>query len=201
MPVHCHHLIGPNIYIPGWVTKGNFTAAQLTGIMNTHIQTLMAHFKGKCASWDVIEEALNPDGTVDVSTDNVWGNVIGPSYIDTAFQTARQADPNAKLYWNDGGIENQSAKAMGFYTVLSGMLQRGTPIDGVGLESHFTPNSGPLYSPDQASMEANMAELAKMGLSARISELDMRIAVPATSSELTAQAASYSSVVQACLGQ
>ena len=38
-----------------------------------------------------------------------------------------------------------------------------------------------------------------MGLSARISELDMRIAVPATSSELTAQATAYSSVVQACL--
>jgi uncharacterized protein (TIGR03437 family) len=199
MPVHCHHLIGPNIYIPGWVKNGNFTAAELTGIMNTHIQTLMAHFKGKCASWDVIEEALNPDGTVDVSTDNVWGNVIGPSYIDTALKTARQADPGAKLYWNDYGMENQSTKATGFYTVLSGMLQRGTPIDGVGLESHFTPNSGPLYSPDLASMEANMAQLAKMGLSARISELDMRIAVPATGSELAAQATAYSLVVQACL--
>jgi len=199
VPVHCHHLIGPNIYLPGWVKNGNFTAAQLTGIMNTHIQTLMGHFKGKCASWDVIEEALNPDGTVDTSTDNVWGNVIGPSYIDTAFQTARQADPKVKLYWNDYGIENQSTKAMGFYTVLSGMQQRGTPIDGVGLESHFTPDSGLLYSPDLASMAANMAQLAKMGLSARISELDMRINVPATSSELADQATAFSIVVQACL--
>jgi endo-1,4-beta-xylanase len=199
VPVHCHHLIGPNIYIPGWVTNGSFTAAALTEIMNTHIQTVMGHFKGKCASWDVIEEALNPDGTVDTSSDNVWGNIIGPSYIDTAFQTARKADPNAKLYWNDGGIENQTPKAMGLYTVLSGMQQRGTPIDGVGLESHFTPDSGLLYSPDLASMVANMAELAKMGLSARISELDMRIALPATSSELADQATAFSTVVQACL--
>jgi uncharacterized protein (TIGR03437 family) len=199
IPVHCHHLIGPNIYIPGWVKNGNFTAAQLTEIMNTHIQTAMGHFKGKCASWDVIEEALNPDGTVDTSTDNVWGNIIGPSYIDTAFQTARQTDPHAKLYWNDGGIENQTPKAMGLYTVLSGMLQRGTPIDGVGLESHFTPDLGLLYSPDLASMVANMAQLTKMGLSARISELDVRIALPATSSELADQATAFSIVVQACL--
>ncbi len=199
VPVHCHHLIGPNIYNPGWLTNGNFTAAQLTAIMVKHIQTLMGHFKGKCASWDVIEEALSADGTVDTSIDNVWGNIIGPGYIDTAFQTARQADPKAKLYWNDGGIENQSTKAMGFYTVLSGMLARGTPIDGVGLESHFTPDSGLQYSPDLASMEANMAQLAKMGLSARISELDMRINVPATSPELADQATAYSAVVQACL--
>jgi hypothetical protein len=88
---------------------------------------------------------------------------------------------------------------MGLYTVLSGMLQRGTPIDGVGMESHFTPDLGLLYSPDLASMVANMAQLAKMGLSARISELDMRIALPATSSELADQATAFSIVVQACL--
>lgn len=199
LPVHCHHLIGPNIYVPGWITKGTFTAAQLTQIMITHIQTVMGHFKGQCASWDVVNEALNSDGTVDTSADNVWANIIGPSYIDTAFTTARQTDPSAKLYYNDGGIENQGAKASGLYTLLSGMKSRGTPIDGVGLESHFTPDSGLLYSPNLASMVANMAQLATMGLNARISELDMRVALPATTSELTDQAAAFSVVVQACL--
>ena len=200
MQVHCHHLIGPNIYLPSWLTTGKFTSAQLTQIMTTHIQTIMAHFKGQCASWDVIEEALNPDGTLDTSSDNVWGNIIGPSYIDIALQTARQADPAAKLFWNDYYIENQTPKAMALYTLLAAMQARGTPIDGVGLESHWIPgNADPNWTPILTSMEANMAQLAKMGLSARISELDARLPLPASSTALTNQATIYSTTVQACL--
>jgi uncharacterized protein (TIGR03437 family) len=56
-----------------------------------------------------------------------------------------------------------------------------------------------LYFPNHDSMVANMAQLAKMGLSVRISELDMRIPVPATSAGLADQAAGFSTVVQACL--
>src|ERR1019366_1878620 len=129
----------------------------------------------------------------------VWGNIIGPSYIATAFQTSRQTDPHAKLYWNDGGIENQTAKDMGLYTVLSGMLQRGTPIDGVGMERHFTPHLSMLYSPHLPSMVAIGAEREEVGWRERTSELDMRIALPATSSELADQATAFSIVVQACL--
>ncbi len=200
MQVHCHHLIGPNIYLPNWLKNGTFTAAQLQQIMITHIQTVMGHFKGQCASWDVVNEALNIDGSLDTSSDNIWAHVIGPSYIDIAFQTARQTDPSARLFYNDWYIENQTPKTTGLYALLSGMQGRGDPIDGVGLQCHWIPgNADPNWSPIHDSMVANMAQLAKMGLSARISELDARLVLPATSAELTNQATVYSTTVQACL--
>src|ERR1035441_4739865 len=80
------------------------------------------------------------------------------------------------------------------------MQQRGVPIDGVGLQCHFTPGTNNLlYFPNHDSMVANMAQLAKMGLSVRISELDMRIPVPVTTTGLADQASAFSTVVQACL--
>ncbi len=199
LPVHCHHLIGPNIYLPGWLVNGKFTSGELTQIMKTHIQTLVGHFKGQCASWDVVNEALNADGTVS-TTGNIWAQTIGPSYIDIAFQTARQADPGAKLYYNSNTTDNQTPGSAGLYSLITGMQQRGTPIDGVGLQCHFTPGANNLlYFPNHDSMVANMAQLAKLGMSVRISELDMRIPVPATSTGLADQASSFSTVVQACL--
>jgi endo-1,4-beta-xylanase len=200
LSVHCHHLIGPNIYNPNWLVNGKFTADQLTAIMKTHIQFVMGHFKGQCASWDVVNEALNPDGTVDTSSDNIWAQTIGPGYIDIAFQTARQADPNAKLYYNSNIGDNQTPGDSGLYSLIAGMQQRGTPIDGVGLQCHFTPGTNNLlYFPNHDSMVANMAQLAKMGLSVRVSELDMRIPVPVTTTGLADQASAFSTVVQACL--
>ena len=200
VPVHCHHLIGPNGVLPSWVVNGKFTADQLTQIMKTHIQTVMGHFKGQCASWDVVNEALNSDGTVDTTSANIWGNTIGPSYIDIAFQTARETDPGPKLYYNDFYIEDQTPKTAGLYTLLAGMQQRGTPIDGVGLESHWIPgNSDPNWLPNLESLLANMAQLAKLGLTARISELDARELLPASVADLTNQASIFSTTVQACL--
>jgi GH35 family endo-1,4-beta-xylanase len=72
LSTHCHHLIGPNIYLPAWLVNGKFSADQLTQIMKTHIQTVMGHFKGQCSSWDVVNEALNADGTADTASDNIW---------------------------------------------------------------------------------------------------------------------------------
>jgi endo-1,4-beta-xylanase len=200
LAVHCHHLIGPNIYLPGWLTSGKWTAAQLQQIMVNHIQTVMAHYKGQCASWDVVNEPLTSTGTIDTSSDNIWGNVIGPSYMTLAFQTARQADPSAKLYFNDYYIENQTSKAMGMYTTVAGLLAQGAPIDGVGLECHWIPyNSDPNWTPQLSSMVANMAQLATMGLSVRLSENDARYELPATAADLANQATIFSTSTQACL--
>ncbi len=197
--VHCHNLVGPNIYLPDWVVNGKFTSDQLTQIMKTHIQTVMARYKGQCESWDVVNEALNLDGTVS-TTANIWAQTIGPSYIDIAFQTAHQADPGTKLYYNDYYVENQTAKTTGLYNLVAGMQQRGIPIDGVGLQCHWNASgTGPGSVPSHDSMVANMAQLAKMGLSVRLSELDAKILLPASAADAANQAAAFSTTVQACL--
>ncbi|MGB7761199.1 MAG: endo-1,4-beta-xylanase [Bryobacteraceae bacterium] len=199
MHMHCHNLAGPNIYTPDWVVNGKFTSDKLKQILVTHIQTVVGHFKGKCESWDVVNEGLNTDGSVDTSNDNVWGNTIGASYIDLAFQTARQADPGAKLFYNDNHW-NLTSNADNLATFVKGLQQRGVPIDGVGLQCHWTPSdSYPGATLDQATMEADIAGFAKLGLLVRMSELDARVKTPATSAALAEQTTMFDSTVQACL--
>ena len=104
----------------------------------------------------------------------------------------------SRIYNSNTG-DNQLPADQNLYTWIAGLQQRGVPIDGVGLQCHLTPNSGLTYSPDLDSMMANMAQFAKMGLKVRVSELDMRIPVPATASGLADQATAYTTVVQVCL--
>ncbi len=200
LSAHCNHLIGPNSYLPTWLVNGNFTADQLTQIMTTHIQTVVGHFKGQCGSWDVVNEALNADGTLDTSSDNIWANTIGPSYIDLAYQLTRQADPSAKLYYNDNYIEDMTQRTAGVYNLIAGMQQSGTPIDGVGLQCHWAiGTSDPNQLPNHDLMVTNMANLAKMGLTVRLSEIDARILLPASDAQLADQANIFATTVQACL--
>jgi len=196
-PVHCHHLIGgtDSSYTPQWVVNGNFTKDQLTAILQNHVKTVVSHYKGQCRSWDVVNEALD-DSTGAVKTNNVWAKTIGASYIDLAFQAARAADPQAKLYYNEYNIENQTAKSAGVYQLVMGMKQRGVPIDGVGLQCHWME---PGFAPDYTLMKSTMASLANLGMLARISELDVRIKTPASASDLAAQATYFNDTVRACL--
>jgi len=106
--------------------------------MKTHIQSVVGHFKGQCASWDVVNEALNQDGTIGTSG-NIWAQTIGTSYIDLAFQLTHAADPSAKLYYKDYYVEDKTTKTAGLNSLVAGMQQRGTPIDGAGLQCHWIP--------------------------------------------------------------
>ena len=199
LPVHCHHLVGPNLYLPDWLAKGTFTKSQLTAILQNHIQNVVTHFKGQCASWDVVNEALDQNGNPS-TTDNIFAQVIGtPEYIDLAFKQVRQLDPAAKLYYNDYQNENLTGtKAAGVYKLVAGMQQRGVPIDGVGLQAHWIVGNS-FWVPDRDSMVANMAQYAKLGLLTRVSELDARIQLPATADQLAAQANIFATTTQACL--
>ncbi|WP_030443831.1 endo-1,4-beta-xylanase, partial [Actinoplanes subtropicus] len=103
-----------------------------------HINGVMAHYKGKLAYWDVVNEAFNEDGSRRQS--NLQGT--GNDWIEVAFRTARAADPSVKLCYNDYNIENWSyAKTQGVYNMIRDFKSRGVPIDCVGLQTHFTGGS------------------------------------------------------------
>ena len=93
--MRCHALVWHS-QVPSWVTNGNFDNATLISIMKNHIANVVGHYKGKCYAWDVVNEALNEDGSYRTSG-SIWGSTIGPAFIPIAFAAAAAADPAAKL--------------------------------------------------------------------------------------------------------
>jgi GH35 family endo-1,4-beta-xylanase len=192
MQIHGHNLVWHS-QLPGWLTGTTFTAAQLTAIMDNHIDNVVGRYKGKIAIWDVVNEALNDDGTLRTS---LWETTIGSQYIAMAFQRARADDPNAILVYNDFNIETVNAKSNALFTLVSGFKQQGIPIDAIGLQMHLT--SGGI---DISSLTANMQRFAQLGLQIYITEMDVRYPTPISTANLQAQATIYSNVLNACLQQ
>ncbi len=195
MAVRGHNLIWHN-QIPAWLQNGNFTRDQLIAIMQNHITTVMKHFAGKVVAWDVVNEAISDNsGNPNPLRTSLWFNGIGPDYITMAFQFARQADPNAKLYYNDYNIEGAGGKPDAAFQLVSGLRSQGL-IDGIGWQMHQV-NPFTISSANQS----NAARLQNLGLELSMTELDIRIQLPDDSTKQQQQATGYGQVVNFCLQQ
>jgi endo-1,4-beta-xylanase len=180
---------------PKWLTEGDFTRDQIIEILKRHIQTLVGRYKGKILAWDVVNEAID-DRTGKLRTDSFWYRKLGADYIKLAFEFARQADPQAKLYYNDYSAEGMNAKSDGVYDLLRGLKSAGVPVDGIGWQMHET--SGFRIGPQHS---ANAKRLAALGLELSITELDVRLPLPAGAEELRKQADAYRDVADFCLAE
>jgi endo-1,4-beta-xylanase len=196
MKVRGHNLVW-QADLPSWLTNGNYSSADTASILQEHINTVMGHYKGQLIEWDVVNEAISYSAPYGPQP-SYWLNQLGSNYIDMAFQWAHTADPNVKLYYNDTGGEGLGAKSDAVYNLVKGMLSRGVPVNGVGLQMHLDLNS----APSQADMSSNMARLAALGLEVHITEMDVRLPVDsngnASAAALASQAAIYQSVMSAC---
>lgn len=198
MVAHGHVLVWHQ-QLPGWITGRSWTSAELTSVMNNHIDKVMAHYVGKISVWDVVNEAFNDDGTLRSS---IWQTTIGQSvpgsgYIEQAFRRARAADPGAVLVYNDFNIEPMNAKSDAVFRMVQDFKARGVPIDGVGLQMHLT-NGGI----GTTSLRSNMQRFANLGVSIYITEFDVRLPTPASATDLnTTQPTIYRNVVNECLLQ
>ena len=171
----------------GWSRK------EALAIMKDHITNVMEHFKGKVVEWDVVNECLddsqeglytNPDGYKLRPT--VWQLAIGDDYIDSAFVYARRADPTALLYLNDYDVEMQGkAKAVAFYNLVKHLQRQSIPLDGVGLQCHFS-----IGDVDSVKLEKTIRRFGEEGLKCIITELDMGIP-STTAANLEEQARQY----------
>ncbi|NEA22230.1 endo-1,4-beta-xylanase [Actinomadura bangladeshensis] len=162
---------------PGWMQ--NLSGSDLRQAMINHINGVMAHYKGKIAQWDVVNEAF-ADGSSGGRRDSNLQRT-GNDWIEVAFRTARNADPNAKLCYNDYNIENWTwAKTQGVYNMVRDFKQRGVPIDCVGFQSHF--NSG---SPYNSNFRTTLQSFAALGVDVAITELDIQGASPTTYANVT----------------
>lgn len=144
---------------PQWVQSLN--RDQMLKAMKTHIDSVGAHFRGKVLEWDVVNEAVSAGAS------SFWQKTIGTGFIDSAFVYARQADPGTYLYYNDYGGEGTGGKGDQIYNMVKSMQERKIPIDGVGLQCHFT------NSVNKASISANIKRLGELGLRVSLTEIDI----------------------------
>jgi endo-1,4-beta-xylanase len=194
MVVRGHTLVWHS-QIPGWLTGGNFTRDQVIAIMRDHIMTVVGRYRGRILAWDVVNEAVS-DNNGQMRTDSFWHQRIGPEYIAMAFQFAREADPNAILYYNDYSAEGSGAKSDAVFNLVSGLVSQGVPIDGVGWQMH---QINPFRI--QQAHRTNAQRLGSLGLEVSITEMDVRISLPTTAQELSEQALAYRDLVEFCLAQ
>jgi endo-1,4-beta-xylanase len=187
---------------PEWLVHGHFTTAQLSGLLQRHITTVMKHYAGQVFAWDVVNEALDDKGRV---KDSLWYNRPGiglsgngAAYIEQTFRWAHEADPQALLFYNEAEGEGLNRKSDGIYAMVKDFKSRGVPINGVGLQLHISQ-----LDLDTAAIAANIARLTALGVQVHITELDVSLPLDssgvARSDDLLRQATVYRGVVRACL--
>lgn len=186
--------------LPKWVQEGTFTRDQLLTILKDQIMTVMGRYRGEIYAWNVVNEAMLNAVKEGVSgnsalRETIWSKTIGPDYIDHAFRFAREADPNAKLLYNDYNAEGMNPKSDAVYNLVKSMKERGIPIDAVGLQSHFDIAAAPPMS----EIDQNMKRLAALGLEVHVTELDVRLPLPVNDSLLAQQAKVYGDYLKTCL--
>jgi len=167
-------IVGHNLVwhsqVPNWVFQDDqgkpLTREALLQRMHDHIFKVVGRYKGRIQSWDVVNEALNEDGTLRKSK---WQQIIGDDSIEKAFEYAHQADPQAELTYNDYSLENE-AKLKGALALVARLKAHGVAITTVGIQGHDS-----LAHPTVEEEDAAITAFAKLGVKVAISELDIDV--------------------------
>jgi endo-1,4-beta-xylanase len=164
-----HTLVWHN-QTPAWVFedgKGNPADREtLLKRLRDHIHTVVGRYKGKIKGWDVVNEAINADGSMRQSK---WLKIIGEDYVAQAFRFAHEADPGAELYYNDYSLEDEP-KRNGAVRLIQKLKDQGVHITGVGLQGH-----NKLNWPSMEQQDETIKAFAKLSLTVSITELDIDV--------------------------
>ncbi|MGV3558490.1 endo-1,4-beta-xylanase [Larkinella arboricola] len=163
--LHGHTLLWHQA-VPKWVREFQGDSTAWEQLIKEHIQTVVGHYKGRIAAWDVVNEAFEEDGSL---RKTIWLEHLGPDYIARCFRYAREADPDVKLFYNDYGQESSPGKLTAMLDMVADFKRRGIPIDGIGLQMHTN-----IRHPDR-QIENTLRQTVNTGLLVHISELDIRI--------------------------
>jgi endo-1,4-beta-xylanase len=206
--------------LPDWLVGGTWTAETLSAVLRDHVTSVVGHFAdeypGVVTQWDVVDDAFLPDGTL---RDNIWRQVIGDDYIRIAFDAARAADPDAELFYDDffddlsvtqdavnsgaaispGATAERSScddipKCVGVRGTISGLVDSGVPIDGIGLQSR-------LLSPEPVDLATFTTWIDELGLRWAVTEFDVPLPTTeiANPESLAFQADTYAKALGACI--
>jgi endo-1,4-beta-xylanase len=153
---------------PGWVFEGEGGRAldrdTALARLREHIHAVAGRYKGRIKGWDVVNEAVNDDGSM---RRTAWLEAIGEDYIARAFQYAHEADPEAELYYNDYNVWKPAKRAT-ILRLVTELRRQGLRVDGVGAQGHWM-----LAEPSLADIEALIRDVAAAGFKLMITELDV----------------------------
>jgi len=167
-----------------------------------HITNVLNHYRGKIDTWDVVNEAVEDTATGENGTwelRDCYLTKVLPNYIDIAFKTAREVDPTVKLFYNDYEIEgddiHEGKKTNAVYNLVKDMVERGVPIDGVGIQYHLYTDKPVKYE----NVMKTIARFGELGLEVQITEMDVNSVEGKTEESFALQAKLYREGLKACL--
>ncbi len=171
---HKMHIIGHALVwhhqTPDWVFQDDFgklvSREVLLERMKEHIFTVMGRYRGRIHGWDVVNEAIMADGSWRKSK---WFEILGEDHVTKAFEFARQADPDAGLYYNDFDLEIRP-KCEGVIRLVKGLQAKGIHVDGIGIQGHWFVDHPPM-----SEIEHHFIALAGLGARLMITELDIGV--------------------------
>jgi endo-1,4-beta-xylanase len=138
----------------------------LTMFLENHINTIASRYDGKIEAWDVVNEALNEDGTM---RKTIFLDLLGDDFVTNAFSLAQKATPNSELYYNDYNIE-QPKKRAGAIELIKKIQAAGVRIDGVGIQGHWSIKGLPLED-----IEQSILEYSALGIKVMFTEVDITV--------------------------
>ncbi|KAL1880784.1 hypothetical protein VTK73DRAFT_5169 [Phialemonium thermophilum] len=191
MVLRCHNLVWHS-QLPSWVENTNWTADELRSVITNHITHVASHWKGRCYAWDVVNEALNDDGTF---RESIFYNVLGVEYIKLAFRVASQVDPHAKLYYNDYNLESPGNKSEAARNIVKLLREDDIRIDGIGMQAHLIAEQHPSYEQHVDVIKS----YTELDVEVALTELDIRLLVPTNDTNLAQQTEAYTNIVKACV--
>jgi endo-1,4-beta-xylanase len=169
------HTLAWHSQTPRWVFEDSagkpLTRDALLARLHDHIQNVAGRYKGRINGWDVVNEALNEDGTMRQSP---WQRIIGDDWVIKAFQFAHEVDPNAELYYNDYNLATP-AKRDGAIALVKRIKDAGIPVAAIGSQDHHK-----LDGPSAALVDSMFMAFRAAGVHANVTELDVDVLPRAT---------------------
>jgi endo-1,4-beta-xylanase len=155
---------------PAWVFAGKdgmrADRETLLARLREHVATVVGRYRGRIGGWDVVNEALEDDGTLRKTP---WLEGIGEDYLAQAFAAAHAADPDAELYYNDYNLW-KPAKRDAAVRLVARLREQGLRVDGIGVQGHWGIDDPPL-----GAIDAALSAIRAGGTKAVVTELDMDV--------------------------
>lgn len=167
------HTLIWNQSIPPWL-RDYATQQNAEQLMMDHIKTVMGRYVGKIYSWDVVNEVVQL-GQPNHLMQSLWLEQVGSDYIEMAFRTAAEVDPNTLLVFNENRFEyesrNASARQEATLNLLSNLKAKGTPIHALGIQGHLWGHLN--QDINYTQYREFLRNVADLGLKILITELDV----------------------------